>query len=255
MSGHRWIHCNICYHLLTKKERRFFLMSCQHTLCKDCMAHSNRGTCCPVCKRQGLQFVEICNTMDKKFKALFDPDVPKTIEQSCKIINFQTKQKQHLIDYLNYMDEKILKAEQMEQKLKKKVYELQQLYQKTRNYRRNKQEALRQQMNLEAAAAEAAAAAAAAEEGESPPLGADHSSHRRNQESNFFEDHAKSSGSNGSRLSTDSRGRRDSFLNLKGSSSSSDSVRSVDFGTTPSSGDRSTGRINESFQHLRLDSE
>lgn len=123
----------------------------------------------------------------------------------------------------------------MEQKLKKKVYELQQLYQKTRNYRRNKQEALRQQMNLEAAAAEAAAAAAAAEEGESPPLGADHSSHRRNQESNFFEDHAKSSGSNGSRLSTDSvssgvtshdisiliilqmfqRGRRDSFLNLK----------------------------------------
>ncbi|EAT40660.1 AAEL007625-PA [Aedes aegypti] len=201
----------------------------------------DRGTCCPVCKRQGLQFVEICNTMDKKFKALFDPDVPKTIEQSCKIINFQTKQKQHLIDYIIYMDEKILKAEQIEHHLKKKVYELQQCYQKTRNYRRNKQQALRKQMGL-----------AEADEGESPPTGANPPT--RN-EGDFFDDHTKSSGSNGSRLSTDSRGRKDSFLNLKGSSTSSDSVRSVDFGTTPSSGDRSTGRINESFHSMRIDSE
>lgn len=249
MSSHKWVHCNICYHLLSKKTRRFFLMSCQHTLCKDCMAQSNRGTCCPVCKRQGLQFVEICNTMDKKFKALFDPDVPKTVEQSCKIINFQTKQKQHLIDYLAYMDEKLLKAEQMEHRIKEKICELQKVYHKTRSYRRNQQQILRQQMSL-----------AEEEEADTPTLGPDPAasgsnnvpSSKRNQGS-FFDEHSRKSGSKDSRLSASNTLSVDSFMNLKGSTSSDSSVRSVDFGTTPSSGDRSTGRIHETFHRMRID--
>lgn len=247
MASNKWIHCNVCYYLFTKKDRRFYLMSCQHTLCKNCMTHTNRGTCCPVCKRKSLQFFEICNGMDKKTKALFDPGTTKTLEQIYKTINFQTKQKQHLIDHIQFVEEKLLKAEQMEQKLKQKIVESQQRYQKTRNYRRSKQETLRQQMTL-------ATADAITPDRENVSCNRPSSS-KRNQ-LNFFESHTSSSGSSRSHSSTDNKSARDSFINLKGSSSSSSSsARSADFGTTPSSSNRSTGLINETFHNMRIDGE
>ncbi|XP_065079360.1 RING finger protein narya-like [Ochlerotatus camptorhynchus] len=247
MSSNQWIHCNICYYLFAKKDRRFYLMTCQHTLCKDCMAHTNRGTCCPVCKRKGLQFFEICNGMDKQAKTLFDPGTTKTLEQIYKAINFQTKQKQHLSDHILFVEEKLLKAEQMEQKLKQKIVESQQRYQKTRNYRRSKQEALRQQMTV-------------ATLDVTPPAQNSGCSNRpsssKRHQLNFFEGHTSSSGSNRSHLSTDSKTTRGSFLHLKASSSSGNSsTRSVDFGTTPSSGNRSTGVVNDTFHKMRIDNE
>ncbi|XP_055630289.1 RING finger protein vilya-like isoform X2 [Toxorhynchites rutilus septentrionalis] len=195
-----WIHCNLCYYLFARKDRKFYQMNCLHVLCKNCMAHTHRGTFCPVCKRQGVKFLEISNTMDKKVKALYDPDVSKILDQAIKATNFQLKQRQHLIEQILTTEEKLEKAEKMEQIMKAKIFEAQQQYDKARSQRRSMQEALRQQLN-------------------SSPEDLQNSQKQQSKRSSsdFFNSNSNSSDSDwDSGIKNTTGDSKDSFLNMKG---------------------------------------
>ncbi|XP_058834971.1 RING finger protein vilya [Topomyia yanbarensis] len=238
MASTLWIHCNLCYYLLYRKDRKFYQLTCLHVFCKNCMAHSNRGTTCPVCKRQGIKFVEICNSMDNKVKILYAPTPAKSIEVTSKSINFQLKQKQHLIDQLVATEDKLDKADKAEQVLRQKIYESQQKYCKVRGQRRSMQDALRQQADS------------------SPEQTLEAQSDRRKHSThqmNFFDCNSGSTNSTRTKRTSSSRDSRDSFLNLKGgTSTSSDSIRSVNFGTTPSSGANSAGQISNLLHGMKI---
>ncbi|XP_058462453.1 RING finger protein vilya isoform X1 [Malaya genurostris] len=256
MASTLWIHCNLCYYLFYRKDRKFYQLSCLHVFCKDCMAQSNRGTICPVCKRQGIKFVEICNAMDNKVKTLYAPNTSKSIELASTSINFQKKQKQHLISQLiatvrtilmspsifnnmtsitQYLkEEKLEKTEQFEQILRQKIYEYQQKYIKVRAQRRSMQDALRKQVDS------------------SPEITPKLQRDRNKRQTDFFESNSESINSDRSKRTSSSRNSSDSFLNLKGVSTSSESIHSVNFGTTPSSGPYSAGGISDLFYGMKI---
>ncbi|XP_058462454.1 RING finger protein vilya isoform X2 [Malaya genurostris] len=234
MASTLWIHCNLCYYLFYRKDRKFYQLSCLHVFCKDCMAQSNRGTICPVCKRQGIKFVEICNAMDNKVKTLYAPNTSKSIELASTSINFQKKQKQHLISQLIATEEKLEKTEQFEQILRQKIYEYQQKYIKVRAQRRSMQDALRKQVDS------------------SPEITPKLQRDRNKRQTDFFESNSESINSDRSKRTSSSRNSSDSFLNLKGVSTSSESIHSVNFGTTPSSGPYSAGGISDLFYGMKI---
>uniref|UniRef100_A0A182MJ44 RING-type domain-containing protein n=1 Tax=Anopheles culicifacies TaxID=139723 RepID=A0A182MJ44_9DIPT len=92
MSATRWIHCNICFHLLSKKERKFYHLSCRHVLCKQCMAKTNRGTICPVCEKPLERFTELNNqrAVILQMKEMEDSLRQKIVETQRRYEKFRT---------------------------------------------------------------------------------------------------------------------------------------------------------------------
>uniref|UniRef100_A0A182WI84 RING-type domain-containing protein n=1 Tax=Anopheles minimus TaxID=112268 RepID=A0A182WI84_9DIPT len=144
MSATRWIHCNICFHLLSRKERKFYHLSCRHVLCKQCMAKTNRGTICPVCEKPLERFTELNNQMDRKEKMFYDSSSLKVLSVAYQSVIFQHKQRENMIRGILRCRTAILQMKEMEDSLRQKIVETQRRYEKFRTYRRNLQETLRQ---------------------------------------------------------------------------------------------------------------
>ncbi|XP_053687105.1 RING finger protein vilya [Sabethes cyaneus] len=286
MASVQWIHCNLCYYLLSRKDRKFYTTSCLHVICKKCTINSNRGTMCPVCQRQGIRFAEICNSMDSKIKNMFNPSPATVLESAINTMNFQYKQKQHLINQIIAAEEKTAKLNQVEQRFKQKIAECQQKYQKLRNYRKNLMD---QQSSPEFCAQSERSSKASPQFFDSPMSSGGSKASNRDSFLNM-KGASTSSGSHRSEGSGDQRKmdqfafprsreqmdrqqhprhsvvfsdghssrsstgfQRDSFLNMKGASMSSGSNRSANFGTTPSSGGNSTCNISELLHGMALD--
>ncbi|XP_052896464.1 uncharacterized protein LOC128303522 isoform X2 [Anopheles moucheti] len=144
MSAPRWIHCNICLHLLSRKERKFYHLSCRHVLCRQCMGKTNRGTICPVCNKPLERFTELSNQMDRKEKMLYDSGSLKLLSVAYQSVIFQHKQRQNMIRGILRCRKAIVQMKDMEDSLRQKIVETQRRYEKFRTYRRNLQETLRQ---------------------------------------------------------------------------------------------------------------
>ncbi|XP_058066080.1 RING finger protein narya-like [Anopheles bellator] len=143
MSSSRWIHCNICFHLLDKKDRKFYQLSCRHVLCKQCMGRTNRGTVCPVCQKPLDRFTELTNQMDREDKMFFDPGVVRALHVVGQNVLFQHRQREHLVQQIIRRREGLPKLREMENQLRQRIVETQRRYEKLRTYRRNLQERLR----------------------------------------------------------------------------------------------------------------
>uniref|UniRef100_A0A182R9F1 RING-type domain-containing protein n=1 Tax=Anopheles funestus TaxID=62324 RepID=A0A182R9F1_ANOFN len=144
MSATRWIHCNICFHLLSRKERKFYHLSCRHVLCKQCMAKTNRGTICPVCEKPLERFTELNNQMDRKEKMFYDPGSLKVLSVAYQNVVFQHKQRENMIKGILRCRTAIMQMKDVEDALRQKIVETQRRYEKFRTYRRNLQETLRE---------------------------------------------------------------------------------------------------------------
>ncbi|XP_052859617.1 RING finger protein narya-like [Anopheles cruzii] len=143
MSRCRWIHCNICFHLLDKKDRKFYQLSCRHVLCKQCMGRTNRGTVCPVCQKPLDRFTELTNQMDRADKMFFDPGAIRALQVVSQNVLFQHRQRDHLVQQIIHRREGLPKLREMENQLRQRIVETQRRYEKLRTYRRNLQERLR----------------------------------------------------------------------------------------------------------------
>ncbi|XP_053665982.1 RING finger protein narya-like [Anopheles marshallii] len=144
MSVPRWIHCNICLHLLSRKERKFYHLSCRHVLCRQCMGKTSRGTICPVCNKPLERFTELSNQMDRKEKMLYDSGSLKLLSVAYQSVIFQHKQRENMIRGILRCRKAIMQMKDMEDSLRQKIVETQRRYEKFRTYRRNLQETLRQ---------------------------------------------------------------------------------------------------------------
>uniref|UniRef100_A0A182K0S8 RING-type domain-containing protein n=1 Tax=Anopheles christyi TaxID=43041 RepID=A0A182K0S8_9DIPT len=144
MSTSNWIHCNICYHLYASKERKFYHLSCLHVLCKPCMAKTNRGTTCPLCKKPLERFTELNDQMERKEKMFYNPGSLKMFSVMHQSVIFQHKQREDMIRGILRRRIAIVQMKEMENVLREKIVETQRRYEKFRTYRRNLQETLRQ---------------------------------------------------------------------------------------------------------------
>ncbi|KAL9700395.1 hypothetical protein quinque_003836 [Culex quinquefasciatus] len=249
MAPPQWIHCNHCYYLFSRKDRKFYQTSCLHVLCRNCTVYTNRGQSCPICQRQGLKFHEIANEMDPKEKALYNPEPFKPIEAASKSIIFQMKQKKHLILQLGTTGEKLHKADQMEQQMRAKIVDYQRKFDKCREQRKSLQEAIRQSQSAGLSPESAELLLQSRGSRVRPPTQGQSNSSSGEE---FFDSDRQSRRSRGSQRS------RDSFLDMrKDSSTSSDSSssrpRSVDFGSTPSSNvSPSAGRISDQLHRMQI---
>ncbi|XP_035906853.1 RING finger protein nenya-like isoform X2 [Anopheles stephensi] len=144
MSVTRWIHCNSCFHLLSRKERKFYHLSCRHVLCKQCMAKTNRGTVCPICQKPLERFTELSNQMDRKEKMYYDPGCLKVLSVAYQSVVFQHRQRENMIRGILRCRIAINQMKEMEDTMRQKIVETQRRYEKFRTYRRNLQETMRQ---------------------------------------------------------------------------------------------------------------
>ncbi|XP_055538816.1 RING finger protein narya-like isoform X2 [Wyeomyia smithii] len=272
MAAIQWIHCNLCYYMLSQKGRKFYTTSCLHVICKNCTIHSNRGTLCPVCKRQGIRLAEICNSMDSKIKKLFSPTVASEIESLLHALNFQYKQKQHLITKIIATEDKMDQLEQAEQDLKQKIANCLQNYKKLRSHRKSLEEQLSSPEfafrnsktspqffdspssdGLRTSSGASSSSSSNKSEGfGSSSSGSDQPGrrHGRLASNSKPERHSKRSANLPGSGSQDSS--RDSFLDMKRFSTPHSSDRSVNFGTTPSSGANSTSNISKMLHGMAI---
>ncbi|XP_053674672.1 uncharacterized protein LOC128724977 [Anopheles nili] len=144
MSNPRWIHCNVCFHLFAKKGRKFYHLSCRHVLCKPCMAKTDRGTTCPVCRKPLERYTELSNQMDRKEKMCYDPAIFRVYNVTYHSILFQYKHREHMIGGILRCRKALAQLKEMENSLRQQIVETQRRYEKCRTYRRNLQENLRQ---------------------------------------------------------------------------------------------------------------
>ncbi|XP_058124928.1 RING finger protein 212B-like [Anopheles coustani] len=144
MSPPQWIHCNLCYYVMVRKERKFYHLSCRHVLCKPCMAKTERGTTCPVCHQSLSRFSELNNQMDRKEKMYYDPGAHKTFGDACQIAVFQLKQRENMVRGILRCRKAIPQMKEMFNTLRQRIVETQRQYEKYRTYRRNLQEIMRQ---------------------------------------------------------------------------------------------------------------
>ncbi|EAL41964.2 AGAP006749-PA [Anopheles gambiae str. PEST] len=144
MSTNGWIHCNICFHSFERKERKFYHLSCRHVLCKLCMAKTNRGTMCPLCKKPLERFTELNNQMERKEKMYYDPGSLKVFGVAYQSVIFQHKQREDMIRGILRCRSAVTQMKEMENAMRQKIVETQRRYEKFRTHRRNLQEGLRQ---------------------------------------------------------------------------------------------------------------
>uniref|UniRef100_A0A182X222 RING-type domain-containing protein n=1 Tax=Anopheles quadriannulatus TaxID=34691 RepID=A0A182X222_ANOQN len=144
MSTNGWIHCNICFHSFERKERKFYHLSCRHVLCKSCMAKTNRGTMCPLCKKPLERFTELNNQMERKDKMYYDPGSLKVFGVAYQSVIFQHKQREDMIRGILRCRSAVTQMKEMENAMRQKIVETQRRYEKFRTHRRNLQEGLRQ---------------------------------------------------------------------------------------------------------------
>ncbi|XP_565451.3 histone-lysine N-methyltransferase 2D isoform X2 [Anopheles gambiae] len=144
MSTNGWIHCNICFHSFERKERKFYHLSCRHVLCKLCMAKTNRGTMCPLCKKPLERFTELNNQMERKEKMYYDPGSLKVFGVAYQSVIFQHKQREDMIRGILRCRSAVTQMKEMENAMRQKIMETQRRYEKFRTHRRNLQEGLRQ---------------------------------------------------------------------------------------------------------------
>ncbi|XP_050072990.1 RING finger protein narya-like [Anopheles maculipalpis] len=144
MSVTRWIHCNVCFHLLARKERKFYHLSCRHVLCKQCMAKTDRGTTCPVCQQPLESYTELSNQMDSKEMMYYDPGCLKALNVAYRSVVFQHKQRENMIRGILRCRIATAQMKEMEDVMRQKIVETQRRYEKFRTYRRNLQETMRQ---------------------------------------------------------------------------------------------------------------
>ncbi|KFB51032.1 AGAP006749-PA-like protein [Anopheles sinensis] len=145
MSPPYWIHCNLCYHVMVRKERKFYHLSCRHVLCKPCMAKTERGTTCPVCHQPLSRFSELNNQMERKEKMYYDPGAHKTFSDASQIAVFQLKQRENMVRGILRCRKAVPQMKEMFNTLRQRIVETQRQYEKYRTYRRNLQEIMRQQ--------------------------------------------------------------------------------------------------------------
>uniref|UniRef100_A0A182QUJ0 RING-type domain-containing protein n=1 Tax=Anopheles farauti TaxID=69004 RepID=A0A182QUJ0_9DIPT len=144
MPPARWIHCNLCFYLMVKKDRKFYHLSCLHVLCRQCMSKTNRGTICAVCSKPLERFTELSNQMDRHEKMYYDPGMLQALSTAHQTVVFQHKQREHLVKRILRCRYVNAQMKEMENQLREKIVEAQRRYEKFRNYRRNLQEVLRQ---------------------------------------------------------------------------------------------------------------
>uniref|UniRef100_A0A182N7L0 RING-type domain-containing protein n=1 Tax=Anopheles dirus TaxID=7168 RepID=A0A182N7L0_9DIPT len=153
MPPARWIHCNMCFYLMAKQDRKFYHLSCRHVLCRQCMSKTNRGTMCAICSKPLERFTELSNQMDRREKMYYDPGVLQVLSATHQTIMFQHKQRENLVKRILRCRYANAQMKDMENQMRQKIVEAQRRYEKFRNYRRNLQEVLRQSSPRQSAGA------------------------------------------------------------------------------------------------------
>lgn len=120
-----WMHCNICA-LEYNPSKKFYLLSCQHTLCRDCMKSTGKtrkndrqhnlttfldnGKKCPLDKKS-IQFEEVTKLQEKQIR-YFQPKILSVLNEPLKMIKFQRQQISHYMDliksYVRYLSNLVL---------------------------------------------------------------------------------------------------------------------------------------------------
>lgn len=101
-----WIHCNVCYELYIKKERRFFLLACNHVLCIGCVQEiSDRKVNgpkvynCRICKDK-TRACEMNNNMPAHLKELFHVEPYQEGINTMTVLKFQNIHIRRFIKFL-----------------------------------------------------------------------------------------------------------------------------------------------------------
>lgn len=144
MAPPHWIHCNLCYYVMVRKERKFYHLSCRHVLCRPCMGKTDRGKICPVCQQPLARFSELNNQMERKEKMYYEPGVMRAFSNVCQNVIFQHKQRENLIRGILRCKKALPQLKEMENALRQRIVATQRQYEKFRAYRRNLQDILRQ---------------------------------------------------------------------------------------------------------------
>uniref|UniRef100_A0A182Q7P3 RING-type domain-containing protein n=1 Tax=Anopheles farauti TaxID=69004 RepID=A0A182Q7P3_9DIPT len=147
MTPHRWIHCGLCFRLEAKKDIKFFHLSCLDVLCRACMAKTNRGTVCPVCKAPIRKFTELDDTMSKREKVLYHPGPYEFYHIASQTLLFQQKHKHNLIKAILEARHSLHRLNELESQIREKVVETQRRYENLRTFRRNLQENIRKSLS------------------------------------------------------------------------------------------------------------
>uniref|UniRef100_A0A336KJI2 CSON004786 protein n=1 Tax=Culicoides sonorensis TaxID=179676 RepID=A0A336KJI2_CULSO len=145
-----WIHCNSCFHLFNR-DRRFFALNCQnkHVLCQYCMAKTNKGTVCPLCKIGISRFIELNNQMSQAAKEYFNIGITGQLyEKALTIKDYQNAQIKSLALSIIERKEKFNKALKFKEAKLSYLNGQKAKKQKAVHYRRQLQTKLRQTLRM-----------------------------------------------------------------------------------------------------------
>ncbi|XP_050079177.1 uncharacterized protein LOC126566020 [Anopheles maculipalpis] len=138
MSIQWWIHCGLCNKLQANKESQFYQLSCSDILCRSCMAETNRGTNCPICKTS-VNFTELGEYMESKERILYHPSPVSFYQIAAKTLTFQYKHRQNLVQAILSARKSSHRLDELEIKIQQKMVESQKEYENIRLYRRTLQ--------------------------------------------------------------------------------------------------------------------
>ncbi|CAO1410824.1 unnamed protein product [Diamesa serratosioi] len=116
-----WMHCNVCA-IQYSSAKKFYMMSCQHTLCRDCMKLTENGKKCPLDKKD-IKFEEVTKLQEKQ-RRFFQPKILSVLNEPMKMINFQQKQQKHYVNLIKSFKKKYQKASQMKAIMEKEAFQL-----------------------------------------------------------------------------------------------------------------------------------